>query len=80
MNNRNFESINGFEEYIKETIRLPSEKLFPSYLSKIYSNLLQRESHMNKRKSKKFSFEQKSVFSLTPEKYDSNLSLNVFLD
>ena len=53
MNNRNFESINEFEEYIQETMKLPSEKVFPAYLSKIYSNLLQRERRMNKGKYKK---------------------------
>ena len=80
MNNRNFESINEFEEYIQDTMKLPSEKVFPAYLSKIYSNLLQRERRMNKGKYKKYSFEEKSVLNLTPEKPDQNLSLNVFLD
>jgi hypothetical protein len=80
MNSRNFETITELKEYMDETMKLPSEKVFYAYLSKIYTNLLQRESRKNKGKSKMLSSEKKSVLSITPDKADSNLSLNVFLD
>ena len=80
MNSRNFETITELKEYMDETMKLPSEKVFYAYLSKIYTNLLQRESRKNKGKSKLLSSEKKSVLSITPDKADSNLSLNVFLD
>ena len=57
MNNMNFISISEFEEYRNETMKLPSDFLFNKYLSKIFSNLMQREEQINNGKSKKFSRE-----------------------
>lgn len=92
MNNMNFISISEFEEYRNETMKLPSDFLFNKYLSKIFSNLMQREEQINNGKSKKFSREQNSslflqkdlsVSNLVPDKLkqnDLNLSLNIFLE
>ena len=88
MNNKNFETISELKEYINDTMKLPSEKIFNIYLSKIYSNLLQREENINNTKSKRISREQKSILflqrdpinNLSPDKEDSNLSLNNFLE
>ena len=88
MNNKNFETISELKEYINDTMKLSSEKIFKIYLSKIYSNLLQREENINNTKSKRFSREQKSIIflqkdsinNLTPEKENLNLSLNNFLE
>ena len=92
MNNMNFISISEFEEYRNETMKLPSDFLFNKYLSKIFSNLMQREEQINNSKSKKFSREQNSslflqkdlsVNNLVPDKLkqnDLNLSLNIFLE
>ena len=55
MNSRNFETITELKEYMDETMKLPSEKVFYAYLSKMYTNLLQRESRKNKGKSKMLS-------------------------
>ena len=91
MNNRNFATITDLKEYINETMKLSSEKIFLNYLSKIYSNLLQREEYTKKSKSRKFSRDQKSILFLqkditvnnfVPEKLnpdDFSLSLNTFL-
>ena len=92
MNNRNFETIAELKEYMSEIMKLPSEKIFNIYLSKIYSNLLQREEPTNPTKLKKFSREEKSILflqknlsvnNLIPDKLTQenfNLSLNNFLD
>ena len=88
MNNKNFETISELKEYINDFMKLPSEKIFKIYLSKIFSNLLQREENINNTKSKRFSREQKSIIflqkdsinNLTPEKENLNLSLNNFLE
>ena len=92
MNNMNFATVSELKEYINENMKLPSEQVFLIYLSKIYSNLLQREEHINHQKSKKFSREPKSIHflqkdvsvnNLIPDKFsieDNNLSLNNFLD
>ena len=88
MNSKNFETISELKEYINDTMKLPSEKIFKIYLSKIFSNLLQREENINNTKSKRFSREQKSILflqkdsinNLTPEKENLNLSLNNFLE
>jgi hypothetical protein len=73
-------------------MKLPSDFLFNKYLSKIFSNLMQREEQINNSKSKKFSREQNSslflqkdlsVNNLVPDKLkqnDLNLSLNIFLE
>ena len=92
MNSKNFISISELKDYINENMKLSSENIFYKYLSKIYSNLIQREENINKSKAKKFSREQKSnlflqkdllVNNLVPDKFnqdESNLSLNIFLD
>ena len=84
--------ISELKDYINENMKLSSENIFYKYLSKIYSNLIQREENINKSKAKKFSREQKSnlflqkdllVNNLVPDKFnqdESNLSLNIFLD
>ena len=61
MNSKNFETISELKEYINDFMKLPSEKIFKIYLSKIFSNLLQREENINNTKSKRFSREQKSI-------------------
>ena len=63
MNNINFTNISELQEYITETMKLSSENLFLKYLSKIYSNLLQREDHINNTKAKRFSFSSKRFIS-----------------
>ena len=92
MNNINFTNISELQEYITETMKLSSENLFLKYLSKIYSNLLQREDHINNTKAKRFSRDQNSLLflqkdlsvnNLVPDKpshNEMNLSLNIFLD
>ena len=92
MNSKNFISISELKDYINENMKLSSENIFYKYLSKIYSNLIQREENINKSKAKKFSREQKSnlflqkdllVNNLVPDKFnqdESNLSLNIFED
>ena len=92
MNNRNFMNISELEEYKNNTMKLSSENLFNKYLSKIFTNLMQREENINNSNAKKFSrelssslFLQKdvSVNNLVPDKFsqkDINLSLNIFLD
>ena len=84
MNNRNFATISELREFINESMKLSSDKLFHDYLNKIYPNLLQREEHFNNIKSRKLSFEQKSFLFLKKEKSSNNdefnISLNNFLD
>ena len=92
MTNRNFQSISELQEYINRVMQLSSENIFNKYLSKIFSNLLQREELANEINSKQFSHEknslhylQKDLFSnnLVPDKMkkkDLNISLNTFLD
>ena len=84
MNNRNFATISELREFINESMKLSSDKLFHDYLNKIYSNLLQREEHFNNIKSRKLSFEQTSFLFLKKEKSSNNdefnISLNNFLD
>ena len=85
-------NISELEEYKNNTMKLSSENLFNKYLSKIFTNLMQREENINNSNAKKFSrelssslFLQKdvSVNNLVPDKFsqkDINLSLNIFLD
>jgi len=92
MNNKNFATISDLKEYINENMKLSSEKIFLTYLNKIYTNLLQREEHLNRSRSKKVTREQKTIFFLQKDvsinnliaekmgKDDINLSLNNFLD
>ena len=75
MNNMNFINISEFEEYRKENMKLPSEILFNKYLSKIYTNLVQREEQINLNKLKKISRE-----SNNNKQNEINLSLNIFLE
>ena len=75
MNNMNFINISEFEEYRKENMKLPSEILFNKYLSKIYTNLIQREDQINLNKLKKISRE-----SNNNKQNEINLSLNIFLE
>ena len=71
----NFINISEFEEYRKENMKLPSEILFNKYLSKIYTNLIQREDQINLNKLKKISRE-----SNNNKQNEINLSLNIFLE
>ena len=71
----NFINISEFEEYRKENMKLPSEILFNKYLSKIYTNLVQREEQINLNKLKKISRE-----SNNNKQNEINLSLNIFLE
>ena len=84
MNNRNFATISELREFINESMKLSSDKLFYDYLNKIYPNLLQREENFNNSKPRKLSFEQKSLLFLKKEKSLNNdefsISLNNFLD
>ena len=84
MNNRNFSSISELREFINESMKLSSIKLFYNYLNKIYPNLLQREEHFNNPKSKRFSFEQKYFLFLKKDKSlnsdEFSISINNFLD
>ena len=92
MNNRNFQSISELQEYINRVIKLSSENIFHKYLSKIFSNLLQREEKINDTKNKLISRDKNSplfllkdsyVSNLVPDKIkqkDLNISLNTFLD
>ena len=95
MNNRIFNSISELLEF-KETLKLTSDSLFSQYLSKIYSNLLQREEifhHSNSintpRRSRDLS--QKNNFNLSlrnssnvsPQRnkiVDKGISLKSFLE
>ena len=52
MNNINFNSLSQLKEH-KEKFKLTSEDIFVEYLSKIYTNLLQREETTTHSKSLK---------------------------
>ena len=52
MNNKNFNSLSQLKEH-KEKFKFSSEEIFLEYLSKIYTNLLQREETINYSKSLK---------------------------
>ena len=81
MNNRNFSTISDLKEYINENMKLSSEFLFYNYLSKIYTNLLQREENPSPKKSKGFSRDKNSFIFFQKENNNNiNLSLNIFLD
>ena len=92
MNTKNFMKISELKEYMDETMKLSSENIFYKYLSKIFSNLMEREEQINNTKSKRFSRENNSflflqkdvsVNNLVPDKMSQNdlcLSLNNFLD
>ena len=81
MNNRNFSTISNLKEYINENMKLSSEFLFYNYLSKIYTNLLQREENPSPKKSKGFSRDKNSFIFFQKENNNNiNLSLNIFLD
>ena len=92
MNTKNFMKISELKEYMDETMKLSSENIFNKYLSKIFSNLMEREEQINNTKSKRFSREHNSflflqkdvsVNNLVPDKMSQNdlcLSLNNFLD
>ena len=85
-------NISELEDYMNNTMKLSSEILFHKYLSKIFTNLIQREDNTNNSKTRRFSrehssglFLQKNVSenNLVPDKLSSkdiNLSLNNFLD
>ena len=88
----NFMSISELKEHINKTMKLSSENIFTKYLSKIYSNLIQREEKVNNTQSKRISGEKNHLNFLqkdshlnnfSPDKSkqnDINLSLNNFLD
>ena len=92
MSNRNFATILELREFINESMKLSSEKLFSNYLNKIFPNLLQREENYSNQKFKRFTLEQKSLFFLKKDKSlngvlsdklisdDFSISLNNFLD
>ena len=71
----NFISISDFEEYRNENMKLSSDILFNKYISKIYTNLIQREEQIKRTKSIKFSREQDFL-----KQNNINLSLNIFLE
>ena len=71
----NFKSISDFEEYRNENMKLSSDILFNKYISKIYTNLIQREEQIKRTKSIKFSREQDFL-----KQNNINLSLNIFLE
>ena len=73
----NFINISEFEEYRNENMKLPSEILFNKYLSKIYTNLLQREDQINHNKLKKINRESNNN---KQNQNELNLSLNIFLE
>ena len=85
-------NISELEAYMNNTMKLSSEILFHKYLSKIFTNLTQREDNTNNSKTRRFSrehssglFLQKDVSenNLVPDKLSSkdiNLSLNNFLE
>ena len=92
MSIRNFQSISELQDYINRVIKLSSENIFNKYLSKIFSNLLQREEKIIDTKNKLISREKNSLLflqkdlyvnNLVPDKIkqkDLNISLNTFLD
>ena len=92
MNTKNFKDISELKEYMNKTMKLSSENIFNKYLSKIFTNLMEREAHSDNVKSKHFSREQNSSLYLQKEvtlnnyvkdkmnQNDFNLSLNNFLD
>ena len=85
-------NISELEDYMNNTMKLSSEILFHKYLSKIFTNLIQREDNTNNSKTRRFSREHSSSLflqkdisenNLVPDKLSSkdiNLSLNNFLD
>ena len=88
----NFMCILELEQYRKKTMKLSSDNIFNKYLSKIYSNLIQREEAINNKQSKRISSEKNYLYFFQKDLYtnnfipdkskqnDINLSLNNFLD
>ena len=88
----NFMCISELRQYRNKNMKLSSDNIFDKYLSKIYSNLMQREEKINNTQSKRISSEKNHLYFFQKDLYtnnfvpvkskqnDINLSLNNFLD
>ena len=88
----NFMCISELKQYRNKIMKLSSDNIFNKYLSKIYSNLIQREEKINNIQSKRISSEKNHLYFFQKDLYannfvpdkskqnDINLSLNNFLD
>ena len=88
----NFMCISELKQYRNKIMKLSTDNIFNKYLSKIYSNLMQREEKTNNTQSKRISSEKNHLYFFQKDLYktnfvpdkskqiDINLSLNNFLD